>query len=138
MPPDPVQNPPPPPTGKPRRRPAPAAGGNWVWMVILLLLAGMFLVHSMGSAGTIEWSEFYYLLDQKNLSKIYVGTDRISGEVKEVTKIPEELQKKLRSGKFTVQRLPINDDSELSKKINALGLAPDKYHVDRLEDHFTW
>src|SRR5262249_30027251 len=125
MPPDPLQNPPPPPTGKPRRRPAPAAGGHRGRLVLPLLLAGIVLGNSMGSAGTIQWSEFYFLLDKKYLAEVSVGTDRISGKVgpeglQDIQKADPTLYNKLRNGRFTVQRLPINDDSELAEKLNAM------------------
>src|SRR5436309_3115476 len=113
MPSDPPHGPNPPPANKPRRRPSGGVGGNWIWMVILLLLVGMFMTHSMSSSRRIEWGEFEQLLKEDNLKKItLVGNERIEGEVRNVEKVePDELRKKLAGGKFTVQRLRGDDRS---------------------------
>jgi cell division protease FtsH len=142
MPSDPLQGPPTP-AGKPRRRPTPAVGGNWVWVVILLLLVGMFLVSNMGPAGPIEWSDFIRLLDAKpNLKKVtLVGSERITGEVADPDKAPPEVKKKLRNGKFTVQRLR-GDDKALMERLDKLAEAKnindEPVTVLQEEDHWGW
>jgi cell division protease FtsH len=137
-----MQNPTPPPTGKPRRRPSPAVGGNWVWMVILLLLVGMFLVKSMEPGGMLEWSEFYLLLNNKNLKKvILIGSERLQGEVAHMDKVPDELKKKLRTSKFTVQRLKVNEDKDLVDRLQQLALdtkLDPPFELDQQDDHFAW
>jgi cell division protease FtsH len=136
MPADPNSSPTPPQGGKPRRRPQPAVGGNWIWLVILLLLVGMFLFQSISPAGSLEWSEFQTLLEQGKLKKIVlVGTERINGEVNNADDVPEGIRKKLRNGKFTVQRLRADDKAfvdQLNQQI-AKGLT-----VLQEDDHYAW
>ena len=83
MPPDPTPTPPPGTPGKPRRRPGPPAmGGNLIWVVVLAVLVGWFLVQQVNPAGSLEWGEFYKLLETKNLKKvIFQGHERIIGDV---------------------------------------------------------
>jgi cell division protease FtsH len=136
MPSDPLHGPNPP-SNKPRRRPSTGGvGGNWIWMVILLLLVGMFLSSHMSSARRIEWGEFYTLFAKDNLKKVtLVGNERIEGEVKNLEKVTdEELKKKIPNGKFTVQRLRGEDRTfidELNRKA-----AQGKLEVTQTDDHF--
>ena len=102
MPADPNSSPPPPPGGKPRRRPQPSVGGNWIWLVILLVLVGMFLVQSINPAGSLEWSEFQTLLEQGKLTSGstwhaagLVGQLRSSASITQVLKRSVELYKTL-------------------------------------------
>ncbi len=136
MPSDPNSSPPPPQGGKPRRRPQPAVGGNWIWLVILLVLGGMFLFQSINPGGTLEWSEFYSLLEKGQLKQIVlIGTERINGEVKNPEDVPQDVRKKLRNGKFTVQRLRA-DDRKLVELIDKQILNGLK--VDQQDDHYAW
>src|SRR6516162_228107 len=122
---DPNPSPTPSPTGKPRRRPAPGVGGNWVWLVILLLLGGMFLASSFNSTNSVEYSDFLRLLDEekneketKYLKKItFVGNDRLLVEVKDKDKLPDKIKAKVSRGKFTVERLRVQDEKSLVDRI---------------------
>src|SRR5207248_290196 len=137
MPADPNSSPPPPQGGKPRRRPQPAVGGNWIWLVILLVLGGMFLFQSINPGGALEWSEFYSLLAAGKLKKIVlVGTERITGEVKDADDVPADIKKKLRGGKFSVQRLRADDKDfveQMNKQSKEHGLI-----VTQEDDHYAW
>jgi cell division protease FtsH len=105
MPSDPTQTPPPS-SGKQRRRPNPGVGGNWVWLVILLLLVGMFLANSMTSARRIDWNEFYALLKGGYLKKVVlVGAERIEGELKDLDKFHKELEDRLDRQKEQIAKL---------------------------------
>ncbi len=139
MPSDPIPNQPPPSSGKPRRRPSPGMGGSWVWMVILLLLLGLFFASSLSSSPRIEWSEFYGLLDKGQLKKVrLVGTDSLEGEVDPAAleKLDEKLKKKMPNGKFTVQRIRLNEDQGFAKLLSERSLKG--LEVSQKDDHFAW
>ena len=112
MPSDSNPSPTPSPSGKQRRRSNPPVGGNWIWIVIFLVLVGMLLANSLNPGGSLEWSEFWTLMEKGNLKRVVlVGTDRITGEVKNL----EEFTKKLEADgiKLTVPY----------RKVPALGIA---------------
>jgi cell division protease FtsH len=140
MPSDPTPNSNPPPSGKPRRRPAPGLGGNLIWVVVLALLVVWFLFNAPGSGGTIEWGEFWTLLNEGKLKKVTLIGDHINGEIKDPDSLPvslPDLKKKLRgSTKFTVQQLHIEDNGELAKRLQEQALK-NGLQVDRQEDHFS-
>src|SRR4051812_27103193 len=105
MPADPTPNPPPP-AGKPRRRPAPGVGGNLIWVVLIVLLLSWLFHQSAGPGGSVEWGEFYTLLKKDedaakagqplNLKRVvFYGTERIAGEVNDLSRVPEELSAKM-------------------------------------------
>jgi cell division protease FtsH len=136
MPSDPTPNPNSSPSNKPRRRPAPGMGGNFLWIIVLALVVVWFLFNGTNTGGTIEWGDFRVLLEKGNLKKVVLlGNDRITGEVEDIAKVPEAIQKKMRNGKFTVQRLHVNDDSDLVKRLDKLAETKPDFHVDQQEDH---
>jgi ATP-dependent metalloprotease FtsH len=137
MPSDPTPNPNS--SNKQRRRPAPAMGGNLIWVVILALLAGWFLFNMSTPGGTIEWSDFYRLLESKNLKKVYlIGSERITGEVARPDEIPADIRPKLRGGKFSVQRPRLDDNGDLYNKLNKLAEADPKFQWNPEDDHTAW
>jgi cell division protease FtsH len=156
MPADPSQNPPPGTPGKPRRRPGPPGmGGNLIWVVVLALLVGWFLVQGFNPAGNLEWSEFSTLLKTQNLKKVsLIGHDRITGEVANASAedLPAELKTKLQKsrGRFTVQRPQIDDAGDLYKRLEAMvpprkdnkedfkGKEAESFSWEQTEDHFAW
>ncbi len=144
MPSDPPQNPPPGTPGKPRRRPGPSGmGGNMIWVVVLALLVGWFLVQQVSPAGTLEWGEFYRLLETKNLKQVtLIGHDRITGQVADVNadNLPPRLKEKLQKskGRFTVQRPQIEDFGDLNKRLAELVKDRPDFEWDQSEDHFAW
>ncbi len=115
MPSEPTPNSNPPPSNKPRRRPAPGVGGNLLWVVVLIALVGWFIVQAPSGGGTIEWGDFWVLLVKHKLKKVVVGTDRISGELKEAggtDDLPDNVKKsleKIRGKKFNVERIRLDD-----------------------------
>jgi cell division protease FtsH len=114
MPSDPAPNQTPPQGGKPKRRPSQPVGGNWIWLLVLCLAAIVLFSQMPGGRDTIYWNEFYSLLVNDQLKEVVQNGDRYEGEVKPDAKLPdakmtEELRKKLRSGKFSVERLQGND-----------------------------
>ncbi len=114
MPSDPAPNQTPPQGGKPKRRPSQPVGGNWIWLLVLCLAAIVLFSQMPGGRDTIYWNEFYSLLINDQLKEVVQNGDRYEGEVKPDAKLPdakmtEELRKKLRSGKFSVERLQGND-----------------------------
>ena len=126
MPSDPTPRPNPTPAGKPRRRPAPGGGGNWVWMLILLVLVGMFLVNNLEPSGTIEWGEFYSLINDPELSKnvkrvVFRGSDQIFVDIDDAKKLPPDLEKRIaRGNRFNVTRPEVREDKELVARLEAL------------------
>ena len=110
--------------GKPRRRPGPVMPGSWIWLVMLALVVGMFLLSSLNSPPVVSYGEFLRLLfdDSQNISQIvYVGTESITVDVNDTDKLSDDLKKQMRGGKsFSVSR-PAGEDQELTKRINELG-----------------
>src|SRR5262249_19733500 len=117
MPSDPSPNPTPTP-GKPRRRPSTSFGNSWIWMMILLFLAGAIIVNSWNSGGTVDYSDFYRLASDPEYNKYIVrvtaeGNDRFTVEGSDPANLPADLQSKVGKRKqFTVQRLRFNDSKE--------------------------
>lgn len=109
MPSDPASNQTPPSNGKPRRRPTQPTGGNWIWLLVLCLVAMVIFAQMSGTRNTIYWSEFYQLLLEDKLKEVSQKGDRYEGEVKDREKLGSELQKKIPTGKFSVERLQGND-----------------------------
>ncbi len=147
MPSDPTPNPNPPPSGKPRRRPAPGLGGNLIWVVVLALLVGWFLFNGgTGSGGSIDWGEFWSLLEHEKLKKVVViGSERISGEITDLDGVPEpikeSLSKKLRNNtkKFTVERIHIDDYGDLAKRLQKQAASLEHpLQLSQEADHFSW
>jgi cell division protease FtsH len=120
MPSDPAPNQTPPSTGKPRRRPTQPAGGNWIWLLVLCLVAMVIFAQMSGTRNSIYWSEFYTLLTEDKLKEVVQKGDRYEGEVKDRDKLPDELKKKIPSGKFSVERLQGTEgDGEVQRLLNA-------------------
>ncbi len=146
MPSDPTPTPPPGTPGKQRRRPGPPGmGGNMIWLVVLAILVGWFLVQQVNPAGTLEWGEFYKLLETKNLKKvILIGHERITGEVKDLNdpSLPPDLKAKLEkakaNGRFAVQRPQIDDAGDLNRRLAELVKDQKGFVWEQAEDHFAW
>jgi cell division protease FtsH len=127
---------------KPRRRPAPGMGGNFLWLIILVLLIFYFLFAGTNTAPTIEWGDFWILLNQHKLKKVVVGSDRLTGELKDTdTKdLPESVKKSLEklhgSKKFSVERIRIEDLTLLPR----LQKEVEEYDMQLVQepDHFSW
>src|SRR5437016_2644643 len=112
-----------PPSNRNRRRQDTMPGG-WLWVVILLLLAGvMYFTLGFNNAGVIDYSEFMNLAKGRVVGKVKVkvngkdvdedkfesqfakitikGSTRMVGEIKtgELEKIPEAIKKQVRYNK---------------------------------------
>src|SRR4051812_40079681 len=92
MPSDPSNNQPP--SNKSRRKPAPAVGGGWIWLVVLVAL-GLFLMAPLSSSSAIPWSDFYFLVSNGQVKEIVQVGDRYEGQVKDYSKLSDELKKKV-------------------------------------------
>jgi cell division protease FtsH len=117
-------NPNTPPSSKPRRRPAPGLGGNFLWIIILISLIAFFMYSGTTAAPTIEWGDFWVLLNKHDIKKVVVSSDHITAELKELSEadikaLPDTVQKslnKLHGGKkFTVERVRMEDMSLLPR-----------------------
>jgi cell division protease FtsH len=113
-----------PPSSKPRRRPAPGLGGNFLWIIILISLIAFFMYSGTTAAPTIEWGDFWVLLNKHDIKKVVVSSDHITAELKELSEadikaLPDTVQKslnKLHGGKkFTVERVRMEDMSLLPR-----------------------
>src|SRR5262245_45787441 len=111
MPSDPAPNQTPPPTGKPRRRPTnPSMGGNWIWLLMLCLAAVVIYSSMKGASNTITYSDFLELLQKDNVKEVAQNGDRYEGEIKDPSKLSDELKKKLGpTPRFNLERLAGND-----------------------------
>jgi cell division protease FtsH len=136
---DPTPNPTPTP-GKPRRRSNSSFGNSWIWMMILLFLAGMLIINAWNSSSVVDYSDFYQLLSDKDASKnikriTSEGRDRLTVEVEDPSKLPPDIQKKVgRRNTFKVDRFPFADDKEAEKfRELALRNVDKKDQVDKKE-----
>jgi cell division protease FtsH len=139
MPSDPNSNPNPPPSGKPRRRPAPGLGGNLIWVIVLALLVGWFIFNAPGGGGTLDWGDFWALLERGRIAKVVVGSERISGELSstDTDGLPDSVKnslKKLHGNKFTVERIRIDDNGALANKLQDLA-KEGKLQLSQEPDH---
>ena len=142
----------PPPSGKPRRRPAPVMPGSWIWLVLLAILLGLFLVPSLSSPQQVDYSEFSKLINNADnipyLKKItFQGTRRVNVELDYDAKVPgkegqdrpkdvEALRHTLHgTNKFTTT-LPPLEMPQLSEKLNQLSQQGVQVVVE--EDHTSW
>lgn len=91
------------PANRNRRRPDTMPGG-WLWLVILLVLAG-FLYFTLGfpSAGIIDYSQFMKLAKDGSFTRVViVGDNRAIGELnkKAEEKLEEPIKRQVRSGRL--------------------------------------
>jgi cell division protease FtsH len=96
-------------------------------MLILLVLVGMFLVNSLEPSGTLEWGEFYSLLNDPEASNnikrvVFRGPSQIVVEITDPSKLPGDLPKRIaRANRFTVTRPELREeDKRLSERLEAL------------------
>ncbi|HTU89340.1 MAG TPA: ATP-dependent zinc metalloprotease FtsH [Gemmataceae bacterium] len=141
MPSNPTPNPNTPPN-KPRRRPAPGMGGNFLWIIILASVIAYFLFTGSTPAPTIEWGDFWVLLNKHKLKKVVVGADHLTGELIEgsTSDLPDSVKKsldKLHNGrKFTVDRVRLDDLTLLPR----LQKEVEEHDMQLMQepDHFAW
>src|SRR5438874_170754 len=102
-----------------RRRPGPMMPGGWMWLVLLVTVV-IFLLTVNGESRTIKISEFNDLVDKGNVERVIIqGSDKVTGEVKDPTKLPADLQKKLRGKAFTTLVPQLGkDQSDLTKRLD--------------------
>src|SRR4051812_28536481 len=94
----------PPSAGKPRRRPGPVMPGSWIWLVILFMLVGMFVLASMGNSGQVAYSDFWRVLNDPKvsdeISKVtFIGQENIIVEFKSTENLPPEWKERLHNRK---------------------------------------
>ncbi|MCI0463422.1 MAG: ATP-dependent zinc metalloprotease FtsH [Gemmataceae bacterium] len=108
--------------------------GGWVWLVILLMVVGMLLFTQEFSGSTIDYSDFYRLVETGKVSKVtFLGNERLLGEVKDATD-PEVQKLKLRGGKFTTFLPP---GTEVTKDLTKV-LLDKGARVNRDEERGAW
>ena len=93
----------------PERRPlAPGTSVStvWIWLVVLgMVILTLYVTQEMGSKPRITFSQFMDLVAEKNVSRVqFVGEETVNGEVKDVGKLRDDLQKKLARKGFTTNR----------------------------------
>jgi cell division protease FtsH len=151
MPSDPTPNPNQTP-GKPRRRPTSSFGNSWIVIMLLLFLAGAILFNSWNAVGTVDYSDFYQLVKDteanKYIKKITAqGTDHYLVELTEDPakipeearkQIPEEILKKTRNAKFTVDRFHFTDDAEAKMLRELTDARPDLKPVKLSQEGEPW
>jgi cell division protease FtsH len=115
----------PPPAPRPRRRPAPPVTTSWVWLAGLFVLLGLTMLILLHNVGQVEYSDFLKMVDQPELSPhlkkvVFVGTDRINGEVDDLDALPKEIREKLWGKEFHTLRPAGEDGGELHRKLDKL------------------
>src|SRR5262249_8607011 len=93
----------PPSSPRPRRRPPPPLPVSWIWTALLIMSLASVVLFVFHNPGAIDYGDFLRLVDQPDLSKhlkkvIFIGTERINGEVDDAEALPKEIKDKL-SGK---------------------------------------
>src|ERR1051326_228254 len=141
----------PPDAKPPRRRPGPSLPGGWI-LVLFLMVLGVFIFTQISGTGNLEYGDFVRLVfDSKsnwNLKKVtFVGTERIQGEVRDRSALPEDVQKYVSSsGQFNTIKPPL-DDKALSEQLNKLasesrknpeGKEVESLKIERQEDKWSW
>jgi cell division protease FtsH len=112
--------------------------------VVVAGIVGYLLIQQVNNAGTLEWGEFYKLLETKNLKRVLlVGHERINAEAREPLEgdVPQELRDKVKKfrGRFSVARPQIEDYGDLNKKLIEVENAhPGDFHWEQDADHFAW
>src|SRR5438128_18290 len=104
-----------------RRRRQESMPGGWLWLVILLLLAGILWFTFVPTTGTIDYSDFMELAKEKKFDKVIIkGTSRAIGELKEseVAKLKDEIKRQVRYNKIETA---IPDKGEITKKLTEYG-----------------
>jgi cell division protease FtsH len=127
--------------------------GSWIWLVVLVLIVGMFLASSIGTPPSVDYSEFVRLVYDKDLNKYlkkvtFEGLRRVVVELDYSRKgdgaLPAELQAlrdtKLRppGTRFTTSIPPLEQPA-LAEKLNELAHR-EQYPVEIAvqEDHYSW
>jgi cell division protease FtsH len=104
--------------------------GGWLWIVVLLLLAGvMWITVGSGASGTLDFSDFQQLLKDRKVAKVTFreGTHTLSAELDKAAniedlRISDDAKKILKrsGGRFEVQYWE-GDQQELSKLLDHSG-----------------
>jgi cell division protease FtsH len=113
---------------------------------VLAVLALWFYYSSLNPGATVEWGDFWVLLDNHMLKKVVVGSDHITGELNDASteEVPdhakEQVKKaldKLRGGKkFTVERVRLDDLSLLPRLQDEV--VKKGMQLTQEPDHFSW
>jgi cell division protease FtsH len=130
----------PPPPGSRRPRAAPVMPNVWVW--IMMLAMGLFVVWMMGEMNTspeLTFSDFLKCAFEKKLSRVaFVSEDRVVAELKDPNDLPPDLklsdeQRRRLHNKFTTLLPPHFETDKLTQELRekdpGLGISrePDKY-----------
>src|SRR5258707_4752070 len=117
----------PPGSSKPRRGPGPVMPGGWIWLVIGLMMLGVFIVSNFPTS-YVEMGDLIRLLkdpDQvNNIKKVtWEGSERVTCEVIDREKLPEEIKKHVSTlsnggGRFTTKLPPGGENSDFISLLN--------------------
>src|SRR5579884_1687699 len=131
-----------PPSPKPRRRPAPGSGGNILWLIILALIITWFFFNGTTTTPSLDWGDFWILLNQHRIKKVVVSGERLTAELNDSSTegLPEAVKKSLErlhgSKKFSVVRIRMKDQTLLPR----LQEEVEKHDMQLAQepDHFSW
>src|SRR5262249_21387139 len=132
--------------GKPRRRPSTSFGNSWIWMMLLLFLAGALIMQAWSASSSVDYGDFYALIKDpeasKNIKRITAqGDDRYLVEVEDHGKLPDAIKQKMRSGtKFTVERFRFHDrdEEELLHKLTERTGTPGPVKINQETEPMSW
>jgi cell division protease FtsH len=128
--------------------------GSWIWLVLLIILVGMFLASSIRSPAQVDFSVFLKLINDpensKYLKKVtFIGNHQLLVELdynrkpKDKEQLPSDVQdlrdNKLRGGnRFSTTLWPL-DTLPLSQRLEQLVNTPgQELEVNPEEDHYAW
>src|SRR6266511_2023290 len=140
-----------PPSGPKTRRPPPPPPvfpGNWIWLLLIGMLLAVVVFQGLGSNGTVDYSEFWKLLNNdeqvKHLKVVtVVGSERIYGELDSSEGLSAEFKDKLvkwpwnERMHFWTIKPPLEDQGTLINRLNKLAVE-DGLVVNRQEDYLGW
>ena len=102
--------------------------GGWLWIVILLLgVVVVYIAVGFNGYGTIDYSDFKKLVDEKHVAKVTLrdASNRMVVEIKDKDKLPDTIKKQVRSDRVEVLLWKGDIDSgEVSKFL-------DKHEIPR-------
>jgi cell division protease FtsH len=122
--------------------------GSWIWLVLLIILVGMFLASSLKSPAQLDYSEFVKLVYDKDNAKYlkkvtFSGSRRLVVELdynkdgKILPKDVDDLKKKLHDGNRFSTTLPPLEQPQLSAQLDKL-VKENSLEVNPEEDQYPW
>jgi cell division protease FtsH len=98
---------------------------SWIWTALLIMSLASVVLFLFHNPGSIDYSDFLLIVKEPELSKhlkkvVFIGPERINGEVDDADAFPKEIKDKLWGKEFHTLKPPGEDGGELQKKLTKL------------------